>query len=192
MLAPALAVFAAALLHEDVALLTAAFCVQEHDVSPLLTFALIVTGTIGNSLLLYGVGTTTRNHAWVRRWLLSARVRALAERIERRLVTTIVLARLSQGLATPTLIGCGWLGAPLARVAGAVALSAVLYVAPMLTLVIVFGAPVIGALAQAGWLALAVVLCLIAVLAWHVRPCQRTARRDAGGAAREVVDTSSP
>jgi membrane protein DedA with SNARE-associated domain len=179
MLAPALAVFATALLHEDVALLAAAFVMHEHGMSPALAFALIVGGIIGNSLVLYALGAATRHHAWVRRWLRSSRVRVIGQHVERRLIATVLLARIGQGLAMPTMVGCGWLGVSLARVACAVVLAAVVYVTPMLTLAYLFGERVIEWVAHAGGIGLAVIACVVALLVWRAR-C--AARRAAAGA----------
>lgn len=169
MLAPAFAVFAAALVHEDVALLTAAFLMHQHGLPPLLAFALIVGGIVGNSLALYGLGAATRHHGWVRRRLLGARVRAVGRQLERRLIATVLLARVGQGLAIPTMLGCGWLGVPLARVACAVVLAAIAYVAPMVTLAFVFGEQVITWLASAGWIALALAAGVVGLLLWRAR-----------------------
>ncbi len=173
MLAPAAALFATAFVHEDVAVLAAVFIMHEHGMPPLLAFVLIVGGIIGNSLALYAVGAATRRHAWVRRWLRIGRVRLTARLLRRRLIATVVLARMGQGLAMPTMLGCGWLGVAPARVACAVVLAAVVYVTPMLTLAYLFGERVLEWLTHAGWFALALIAAGVALLLWRARYAAR-------------------
>jgi membrane protein DedA with SNARE-associated domain len=169
MLAPPFAIFAAALLHEDLALLAAGFFVIEQGFSPPIALALIVGGVVLHSLVLYGVGRVTRGHRWVRRWLGDDRLRTIGARMERRLFTTLLLTRIGQGLGTPTLIGCGWLRVPLARLLPLVALTALLYHVPLLAAVIAFGPAAVDWIAQVGWAPLLAVACVAALLAWRAR-----------------------
>jgi membrane protein DedA with SNARE-associated domain len=161
--------------HEDVAILAAGFFVVEQGMSPWWAGALAYTGMLTNNLALYFLGARMRKHPWVQRWLLNERAPAIRRRLERHLVATLTLSRLGQSMLTPALLGCGSLHIPLRRVLPIVVVSAAVYLAVLLTLVIVLGAAVLREWGNWAWvvpLALAGVILL-----WVAR--RRLARRRA-------------
>jgi membrane protein DedA with SNARE-associated domain len=152
MIAAAATVFLIACLHEDVALLAAAWFVVEQGVPAPLAAASAFGGMLVNNLTLYLLGAQARRHAWVRRRLAGARALRIRHRLERHLVTTLALARLGQGLLTPALLGCGCLHVPLRRVAPVVAGTAAVYLAVLLTLAIVLGERLVREAGGWAWL----------------------------------------
>jgi membrane protein DedA with SNARE-associated domain len=175
MLPAALVVFVSACLHEDVAILAAGFFVVEQGLSPWLAGVLAYAGMLTNNLTLYFLGAGMRTHPWVRRWLLNERAPAIRRRLERHLVATLTLSRLGQSMLTPALLGCGSLHIPLRRVLPIVALSAAVYLAVLLTLVIALGAAVLRTWHNWAWVA--PLALLGAAVLWVVR--RRLTRRRA-------------
>lgn len=161
-MAPAgLVVFPLACLHEDVAILAAAYFVVEQGVSPMLAAALVFAGMLANNLALYALGTHARRIAWVRRWLADERAVRIRNRLERRLMTTLALSRLGQGMLTPALLGCGCLHVPLRRVVPAVAATAAAYLTAMLALAIALGERVVQQVGDWAWVVpLVAVVCV--------------------------------
>lgn len=134
-----LIVFLTACLHEDLAIIVAAFFVVENGMSPALAASLAYAGMLANNLTLYSLGAHARRHAWVQRWLRGNRASRIRHRLERHLVTTLALSRLGQSMLTPALLGCGCLHVPLRRVMPVLAVTAATYLAVMLTLAIALG-----------------------------------------------------
>jgi membrane protein DedA with SNARE-associated domain len=147
-----LMVFLTACLHEDVAILTAAFLVVEQGMPPALAASLAYAGMLANNLTLYVLGARARRYAWVRRWLSDERAVRIRHRLERHLVTTLALSRLGQSMLTPALLGCGCLHVPLRRVMPVVAVSAAAYLAAMLALVIELGEGLLRQVDDWAWL----------------------------------------
>jgi membrane protein DedA with SNARE-associated domain len=163
MVSAGLIVFLIACLHEDVAILTAAYFVVEQGVSPALAGSLAYAGMLANNLALYTLGAHARRHAWIQRWLQGERAVRVRHRLERHLVTTLALSRLGQSMLTPALLGCGCLHVPLRRVMPVVAVTAAIYLAVMLTLAIALGESVMRQIGSWAW-AVPVILIVIAGL----------------------------
>jgi membrane protein DedA with SNARE-associated domain len=144
-------VFLTACLHEDVAILMAAFFVVEQGMSPALAASLAYAGMMANNLALYTLGAHARRHVWIQRWLQGDRAVQIRHRLERHLVTTLALSRLGQSMLTPALLGCGCLHVPLRRVMPVVAVTAATYLAVMLTLVIALGESVMQQVGNWAW-----------------------------------------
>jgi membrane protein DedA with SNARE-associated domain len=168
-----LMVFLTACLHEDVAILTAAYFVVEQGMSPALAASLAYAGMLANNLTLYTLGAHARRHAWIQRWLQGDRAVRIRHRLERHLITTLALSRLGQGMLTPALLGCGCLHVPLRRVVLVVAATAAIYLAVLLTLAVTLGE---RALREAGNWSWVVPLALV-VFAGLLIARRRIARR---------------
>jgi membrane protein DedA with SNARE-associated domain len=158
-----LVVFLTACVHEDVAILAAAYFVVEHDVPAPFAGVVAFAGMMANNLALYFLGASTRCHPWVQRWLANDRAVRIREKLHRHLVPTLALSRLGQGMLTPTLLGCGWLHVPLKRVLTVVSVSAAIYLSVLLTVVVMLGQAVMRELGNWAWVAPAVVTAWAAV-----------------------------
>lgn len=171
-----LIVFLSALVHEDVAILAAAFFIVERDMSPPSAFVAIFAGIVVNNLLLYGLGASTRRHPWARRCLMNDFAVKLRRRLERHLVITFALSRLGQGMLTSALLGCGWLRVPPGRVAAMVIVTAAVYVPAMLAAAIWLGETVLRRFSEWAWIVPLTLLVVIAALlalrrnGWLTRP----------------------
>jgi membrane protein DedA with SNARE-associated domain len=170
-----LAIFLLGCLHEDVAILAAAYFVVEHGLSPWLAGGFAIGGLLVNNALLYFLGRLLRDHPWMRRWLLNKHAPIIRQRLERHLVTTLTLARFGHSLLMPALVGCGSLCIPIQRVLPVIALTWAAYVAVLLTIVIFLGAAVMRDLGNWAWLVPVTLALGLAV--WIIR--RRFARRGA-------------
>jgi membrane protein DedA with SNARE-associated domain len=164
MLSAGLMVFLTACLHEDVAILTAAFFVVERGMSPVLAYVLAFAGMLVNNLMLYVLGISARRHVWIRRWLQDERAVRIRHRLERHLTTTLVLSRLGQGMLTPALFGCGCLHVPLRRVLPVVAGTAAIYLGVLLTLAISLGERLLREAGNWAWLVPAALMAIAVLL----------------------------
>lgn len=147
-----LAIFLLGCLHEDVAILAAGYFVVERGLSPWLAGGFAFGGLLVNNLLLYYLGMRLRDHPWMQRWLLNKHAPIIRRRLERHLVTTLTLARFGHSMLMPALVGCGSLRIPIQRVLPIIAVTGAVYVAMLLTIVIILGAAVMRDLGNWTWL----------------------------------------
>ena len=165
MLAAGLTVFLIACLHEDVAILTAAYLVVEQGMSPAVAAVLAYVGMLANNLALYTLGAHARRYRWVQRWLAADRAVCIRHRLERHLVIMLMLSRLGQSMLTPALLGCGFLRVPLRRVMPVVAVTAAIYLTALLTLVIALGERVMHRVGEWAWV---VPVVLVVLVTWFI------------------------
>ena len=165
-----LLLFAAALLHEDVAIVSAGFLAAERQLPFGALYAVVYTGVMLNNGAMYALGATARRAPRLRRWLIGKNVDALHRHLDRGLLPALVLCRFVPGILTPTLLGCGWLGVSFLRFLAAAAFAAAAYLALALTLVIALGEAV---LRDNLWLLLPVAVGAIAVVVWKHRRSRR-------------------
>lgn len=161
MLLTGLTVFLIACLHEDVAILTAAYFVVERGMSPVLAALLAYAGMLANNLALYMLGAHARRYQWVQRWLSTGHAVRIRHRLERHLVLTLALSRLGQSMLTPALLGCGFLHVPLRRVMPVVAATAAIYLLALLSLVITLGEHVMRQVGEWAWVIPVVLVVLL-------------------------------
>jgi membrane protein DedA with SNARE-associated domain len=167
----------AASVHEDVAILMAAYFVLERQMPVGHALLAVYTGSVLNNYALYGLGMLARRAPGLRRWLIDHRVEAVRQRLKRRLVSTLTVCRVIPGSLSPVVLGCGWLGVPFARFALTVAVTAAAYVALLATLVLTVGQDVVRQLSQQPWLAAGVLGVLVLWLAArHVNRSREPAR----------------
>jgi membrane protein DedA with SNARE-associated domain len=167
----ALLLFAAALLHEDVAILSAGFLATDGHLPIGALYALVYAGVLSNNSAIYALGAAARRLPRLRRWLIEGNVEQLRRRLERGLLPALALCRFVPGVLTPTLLGCGWLGIPFSRFVVAAALAAGVYLALALSLVLVIGETVLRDANDNKWLLLPALAVVVAIVYWKfVRP----------------------
>lgn len=106
------AVFAAALLHEDIAILTASFFVAQRELPLATALAFLFAGVMINNLAIYGLGALARRLPGARRGLIGKRVERIGRELKARAVPAVLFCRLTPGLLLLTFIGCGRFGVP--------------------------------------------------------------------------------
>jgi len=152
--------FLTALLHEDVAIVTAAFFVVQQGLPLPFALAVVYVGVLANNALIYGLGKVARRLPKVRRLLVGERVERARRKLERHLVPAVLLCRLTPGLLYPTFLACGWLGIPFLRFAVLAAVAPAVYVPVMLMLVVTFGDIVLRYLISWAWPIVAIAVCV--------------------------------
>ena len=177
MLFSALLIFLAALLQEDLAIVTGAFIVVERRAPFALALAAVYGGVVLNNLGVYWLGAAAGRLPFARRWLIGERVKRVGKKLRERAIPAVLLCRLAPGTLLPTFLACGWFGVPFARFAGAAVVAAAVYVPVMFTLVVLFGDIVLRRLSAWAWLPLALIVVVVAILAGRTRIRNRRKRR---------------
>lgn len=150
-------------LHEDAAILAAAFSTVEHDLPLWLAYISVYTGIVTGDLLIYGLGHLAQKNRWLRSRIIGLKVERVKLWLEIHLVRVLVLCRITPGLLFPTFVACGWFRIPLARFATVSILAGAIYSSIVLTIVVIFGDLVLTHLGYWAWGLLILVLVVVAV-----------------------------
>lgn len=157
------------------AILAAGYFVVERGMSPWFTGVLAFGGQLVNNVLLYCVGMLLRGLPWMQKWLSNRHAPFIRQRLERHIVKALTIARFGHSMLMPALVGCGSLRIPIQRVLPLVAVSGAVYVAVLLTIVVVLGQAMMRELGNWAWGI--PVLLVIGAVAWIFRA--RYVQRDA-------------
>ncbi len=156
-------IFFLTFIHEDAAIIAAAFSTVEFHLPVWLAFVSVYLGIITGDLLIYGLGHLAQKNKWLRSKIIGPRVERLRRWLEGNLVKVLVLCRITPGLLFPTFVACGWFRIPLIRFATVSIIAGAVYSSIVLTLVIIFGDLVLNNLGYWGWGLLALVMIGFAV-----------------------------
>ncbi|MCX7250882.1 MAG: VTT domain-containing protein [Burkholderiales bacterium] len=161
----ALALFLLTFVHEDAAILAAAYARIEAGLPLGLAFGSVLTGVLAGDLAIYGLGRAARRSAWLRARLIGPGVDQARRLLERHMVRLIFLCRVVPGMLSPTFLACGWFGLPLRRFALVSLASALAYTPLAMGAALWLGATVLHRIGRWSWLAtlaLSLVLLLTA------------------------------
>jgi membrane protein DedA with SNARE-associated domain len=150
-------------LHEDAAILAAAFSTVEHQLPVWLAFISVYLGIVTGDLLIYGLGRLAQKSIWLRSKIIGPKVERLNLWLQAHLVRILILCRITPGLLFPTFVACGWFRIPLMRFAIVSILAGAIYSSIVLTIVIIFGDLVLIHLGYWAWGALALVIIAFAL-----------------------------
>lgn len=145
-------IFFMTFLHEDVAILAAAFSRVEHGMPLGFAYLSIFLGIIAGDLIIYGLGHFAQKNAWLRSKVIGPKVERIKSWIENHLVRILLLCRITPGLLFPTFVACGWFKIPFGRFALITIISGVVYSSVVLTLIILFGDLVLVHLDYWAWI----------------------------------------
>ena len=151
-------------LHEDAAILAAAFSRVEHGMPLPYVYISIFSGIISGDLIIYGLGRFAQKNAWLRSKIIGAKVERVRLWLESHLVRVLLLCRITPGLLFPTFVACGWFKIPFGRFSLITIISGVVYSSVVLTVVILFGDLVLVHLDYWAW-----ILLLMAVVGFGIR-----------------------
>lgn len=126
-------------LHEDAAILAAAFSRVEHGMPLVYAYGSIFLGIISGDLIIYGLGHFAQKNAWLRSKIIGPKVERIKMWLERHLVRVLLLCRITPGLLFPTFVACGWFKISFRRFAVITIVSGVVYSSVVLTAIILFG-----------------------------------------------------
>lgn len=152
LLLPLLALFLATFIHEDIAIVSGALLIVEHEFSFPLALAAIFSGIVVSDVAVYSLGVLARRAPWARRRFVGPNVAAAEQWLRQRFLRLMVLCRLVPGMLFPTFVACGWFGVPLRRFLLLSVVTAGLYAPLMLLLVQAVGASLLSALGYWAWL----------------------------------------
>ncbi len=150
-------------LHEDAAILAAAFSTVEHKLPLWMAYSSVYLGIVSGDLLIYGLGHMAQKNKWLRSRIIGPKVERVQLWLESHLVRVLVLCRITPGLLFPTFVACGWFRIPLSRFATVSILAGAIYSSVVLTLIILFGDLVLNTLGYWAWGVLAIVIVGFAV-----------------------------
>ncbi|HAH25144.1 MAG TPA: hypothetical protein DCL77_15535 [Prolixibacteraceae bacterium] len=156
-------IFFMTFLHEDVAILAAAFSHVEHGMPLVFAYSTIFLGIITGDLMIYGLGHFSQRNAWLRSKLIGPKVERIKLWLENNLVRVLLLCRITPGLLFPTFVACGWFKIPFGRFALITTLSGVIYSSVVLTLIVVFGNLVLVHLDYWAWILMLTIVAVFAV-----------------------------
>lgn len=151
-------------LHEDAAILAAAFSNVEHGMPYVYAYVSIFSGIIAGDLIIYGLGHFAQKNAWLRSKVIGPKVERIKLWLETHLVRVLLLCRITPGLLFPTFIACGWFKIPFKRFAFVTIVSGIVYSSIVLTAIIFFGDLVLVHLDYWAW-----ILLLVAVVGFGIR-----------------------
>jgi membrane protein DedA with SNARE-associated domain len=144
-------IFFMTFIHEDAAILAAAFSTIEHKLPIWMSYVSVYLGIVTGDLLIYGLGHLAQRNNWLRSRIIGPKVERLKLWLETHLVRVLILCRITPGLLFPTFVACGWFRIPLARFATVSILAGAIYSSIVLTLVILFGDLVLNHLGYWAW-----------------------------------------
>ena len=156
-------IFFLTFIHEDAAILAAAFSRVEHELPILFTFVPVYFGIVAGDILIYGMGRMAQTNRWLRTKIIGPKVERVRVWLETHLVRVLVICRLTPGLLFPTFVACGWFKIPFWRFATVSILAGAVYSSVVLTIIILFGNMVLFHLGYWAWGILAVLVIGFAV-----------------------------
>ena len=156
-------IFFMTFIHEDAAILAAAFSTVEHQLPVWLSYSSVYLGIVAGDLIIYGLGHFAQRNRWLRSKIIGPKVERIKLWLENHLVRVLILCRITPGLLFPTFVACGWFRIPLARFATVSILAGAIYSSVVLTIVMLFGDLVLNHLGYWAWGLLALVIVAFAI-----------------------------
>lgn len=152
-------------LHEDIAIVTAAFFYHERGFPIAVAFFCLLAGAIASDIVVFSLGAGARRIPKLRRFVIYKNIGRARDKITRHLVLSVIFARVVPGALFPTYIACGWLGVPFVKFFIVAFCGAVVYTAIMFTLVLIFGTAIALWAGAWGWTILLLIVGFIATAA---------------------------
>jgi membrane protein DedA with SNARE-associated domain len=156
-------IFFMTFLHEDAAILAAAFSTVEDDLPVWMAYVSVYLGIVVGDMLIYALGHFAQKSKWLRSKIIGPKVERLRLWLETHLVRVLVLCRVTPGLLFPTFVACGWFRIPFTRFATVSILAGAVYSSVVLTIVILFGGLVLNQFGYWAWGAVALVIVIFAI-----------------------------
>lgn len=159
-------IFFMTFIHEDAAILAAAFSNVEHGLPLVYAYSSVYLGIVTGDILIYGLGRFAQSNVWLRSKIIGPKIEKAKLWLESNLVRVLVLCRITPGLLFPTFVACGWFKIPFGRFAIVSILSGAIYSSIVLTAIIYFGDAVLVHLDYWAWGLLFGLIALLSV--WNL------------------------
>lgn len=137
--------------HEDLALVAAAFSRVEYGLPLPLAALSVFCGIVASDVFIYSLGRVARRSAWLRRWIIGARVERAGAWLRAHLLRTVALCRITPGLLFPAFVACGWFQVSALRFLAASLFTAAVYTPLVLWLLTLLGTAVLQTLGLWVW-----------------------------------------
>lgn len=141
-------------IHEDLAIITGGMLVSKDAMPAYVVFLAIVAGLLAGDIVIYGLGWGARKVPWIYRKFYSQKVEKAKEKIEKNLVSTLVLVRLVPGILFPTYVACGFTGVAFGQFILTTITTGATYTAILLTIIVKAGHSIIPAVGTWLWIVL--------------------------------------
>lgn len=174
-------IFFMTFIHEDAAILAAAFSSVEHQLPLVMAYISVYLGIVAGDIMIYGLGHFAQKNRWLRSKIIGPKVERVRLWLETHLVRVLILCRVTPGLLFPTFVACGWFRIPFVRFATVSILAGAVYSSVVLTIVILFGDLVLNHLGYWAWGALALVIVGFAVRNSFKSRWSKTTEKAMGG-----------
>ncbi len=156
-------IFFMTFIHEDAAILAAAFSTVEDNLPVWMAFVSVYFGIVVGDILIYTLGHLAQKSKWLRSKIIGPKVERIRLWLETHLIRVLVLCRITPGLLFPTFVACGWFRIPFSRFVTVSILAGAIYSSIVLTLVILFGGLVLNHLGYWAWGVAALIIVLYTV-----------------------------
>ena len=156
--------FAGTFIHEDAAVLAGAYLVVNKGLPAGLAFGALVIGVIGGDLLFYAIGRAAHRIKWLKGVANRVEGSKFTDLLDRRLVLAIAAARIMPTMAFPLFAACGASRIGLGRFVLASVATAMLYVAFVFGLMLLFGRSLPSWASNYGWVGIGVLVVAIWLL----------------------------
>ncbi len=153
--------FAGTFVHEDAAVLAGAYLVVNKGLPPGLAFGALVLGVIGGDFLIYAIGRSAHRIKWLKGVANRVEESRFSDVLNRRLVLAIAAARIMPTMAFPLFAACGASRIGLGRFLLASVGTAILYVAVVFGLMLLFGRSLPSWTSNYGWVGIAVLVLAV-------------------------------
>jgi membrane protein DedA with SNARE-associated domain len=158
-----LVIFFLTFLHEDAAILAAAFSKVEHGLPVPYAYISVYLGIVSGDILIYGLGRLAQRNTWLKKKIIGPKVERIRLWLETHLVRILVLCRITPGLLFPTFVACGWFKIPFKRFAIVSIIAGAIYSSLALTIIILFGDLVLGRLGYWAWGTLLAIVIILGI-----------------------------
>ena len=177
-----IALFFLTFLHEDVAIIAAAFSRVEHGLPIGYAFISLYLGVIAGDTSIYGMGRLAQKSAWLRSKIIGPRTDQVKHFIEGNFVRLVALCRITPGILFPTFVACGWFRMPFKRFIVISLITTAIYTPIALAVVTLLGEAILYKLGYWSW-----GLILLLVLLYPVRKLLKTARKNKEAQYPELI-----
>jgi membrane protein DedA with SNARE-associated domain len=156
-------IFFMTFLHEDLAILAAAFSKVEHNMPMVWAYLSVYSGIICGDILIYGLGRLAQTNAWLRAKIIGPKVERIRLWLETHLVRVLIICRVTPGLLFPTFVACGWFKISFKKFAFTSIIAGAVYSSVMMTIVTTFGDILHRSLGIWIWVVLIAIIILLAL-----------------------------
>jgi len=179
-----LTLFAETFVQEDLAIITGGMMAVNDSLPALVVFITLVSGIFTGDVIIYSMGLAARKIPWIHKRLINDKVEGARVKLQKNLVSTIVLVRVLPGLLFPTFIACGFIGISFIPFILTSTIAAAIYTAIFLTVIIMFGQAALPALGY--WAYVAIFAAGLLVIAFKIIKQRRMVIADDMGSGLKV------